>query len=77
MLKLDQVVRQTEGLMASGVTAIAYETVHTPDGVLPLLAPMSEVAGWQSRPGPIAWRRKTAGPAYYWVECQEWIRLMC
>lgn len=36
---------QTEGLMASGVTAIAYETVHTPDGVLPLLAPMSEVAG--------------------------------
>jgi len=36
---------QTEALMASGVTAIAYETVNTPDGVLPLLAPMSEVAG--------------------------------
>jgi alanine dehydrogenase len=36
---------QTEGLMESGVTAIAYETVYTPDGVLPLLAPMSEVAG--------------------------------
>lgn len=36
---------QTEGLMKSGVTAIAYETVRTSDGVLPLLAPMSEVAG--------------------------------
>jgi len=36
---------QTEALMASGVTAIAYETVNTLDGVLPLLAPMSEVAG--------------------------------
>ena len=35
----------TEGLMASGVTAIAYETVTSPDGSLPLLAPMSEVAG--------------------------------
>ena len=36
---------QTQALMKSGVTAIAYETVRTPDGVLPLLAPMSEVAG--------------------------------
>ncbi|MFM7403366.1 MAG: alanine dehydrogenase, partial [Erythrobacter sp.] len=36
---------QTEGLMASGATAIAYETVTAPDGTLPLLKPMSEVAG--------------------------------
>lgn len=36
---------QTEGLMASGCTAIAYETVTANDGSLPLLAPMSEVAG--------------------------------
>jgi alanine dehydrogenase len=36
---------QTEELMASGVTAIAYETVTSPQGTLPLLAPMSEVAG--------------------------------
>ncbi|MEM6902660.1 MAG: alanine dehydrogenase [Pseudomonadota bacterium] len=36
---------QTEGLMASGCTAIAYETVTGPTGGLPLLAPMSEVAG--------------------------------
>jgi alanine dehydrogenase len=36
---------QTKGLMASGVTAIAYETVTDNYGGLPLLAPMSEVAG--------------------------------
>ena len=35
----------TEELMKRQVTAIAYETVQTPDGALPLLAPMSEVAG--------------------------------
>ncbi len=36
---------QTKGLMASGATAIAYETVTDGHGGLPLLAPMSEVAG--------------------------------
>ena len=35
----------TEELMRSGVTAIAYETVQLPSGGLPLLYPMSEVAG--------------------------------
>jgi len=35
----------TEALMRSGVTSIAYETVQTADNALPLLAPMSEVAG--------------------------------
>ena len=35
----------TDALLASGITAIAYETVQLPDGSLPLLAPMSEVAG--------------------------------
>src|SRR3984893_2237332 len=35
----------TEALLAAGTTSIAYETVQTPDGALPLLAPMSEVAG--------------------------------
>ena len=35
----------TRALMASGATCIAYETVETDDGKLPLLAPMSEVAG--------------------------------
>lgn len=36
---------QTEDLLKSGVTAIAYETVTDRNGGLPLLAPMSEVAG--------------------------------
>ena len=36
---------QTRDLLASGVTAIAYETVTDASGGLPLLAPMSEVAG--------------------------------
>ena len=36
---------QAEGLMASGCTAIAYETVTDRAGRLPLLAPMSQVAG--------------------------------
>jgi len=36
---------QTELLMASGATCIAYETITGPDNSLPLLAPMSEVAG--------------------------------
>ncbi len=35
----------TEALLASGTTAIAYETVQSDDGALPLLTPMSEVAG--------------------------------
>lgn len=39
---------QTEGLVASGCTAIAYETVTQSNGVLPLLRPMSQVAGRMS-----------------------------
>ncbi|PWV60132.1 alanine dehydrogenase [Plasticicumulans acidivorans] len=39
---------QTRLLVESGVTAIAYETVTGPRGGLPLLAPMSEVAGRMS-----------------------------
>jgi alanine dehydrogenase len=35
----------TDALLAAGTTSIAYETVQLPDGTLPLLAPMSEVAG--------------------------------
>jgi alanine dehydrogenase len=36
---------QTIGLMKSGATSIAYETIQPADGSLPLLTPMSEVAG--------------------------------
>ena len=35
----------TGALLAAGTTGLAYETVQLPDGTLPLLAPMSEVAG--------------------------------
>jgi alanine dehydrogenase len=55
MLREDQVLftylhlaadpAQTEALVKSGTTAIAYETVTATDGSLPLLTPMSEVAG--------------------------------
>jgi alanine dehydrogenase len=41
----------TDALLASGITAIAYETVQLADRSLPLLAPMSEVAG---RMAPLA-----------------------
>ena len=37
--------KQTDALLASGCTAIAYETVTADDGSLPLLSPMSQVAG--------------------------------
>lgn len=37
--------KQAEALIASGVTAIAYETVQLPSGELPMLTPMSEIAG--------------------------------
>jgi len=39
---------QAEGLMRSGATCIAYETVTSRSGALPLLKPMSEVAGRMS-----------------------------
>lgn len=39
---------QAQALVDSGVVAIAYETVTAPDGSLPLLTPMSEVAGRMS-----------------------------
>lgn len=39
---------QTEMLLERKVTGVAYETIRTPNGVLPLLTPMSEVAGRMS-----------------------------
>ena len=58
MLRKDQILftylhlaadlEQARGLMKSGATAIAYETVTAPNGSLPLLTPMSEVAGRMS-----------------------------
>src|SRR5512147_3092428 len=53
---------QARGLLESGATAIAYETVTDANGGLPLLAPMSEVAGRLSiEAAAIALRRPTGG----------------
>jgi alanine dehydrogenase len=53
--------RQTDLLLASGVTAIAYETVTDRLGGLPLLTPMSEVAGRMSIQVGAASLEKTRG----------------
>jgi alanine dehydrogenase len=44
-LHLAASVECTDALIGAGIDAVAYETVQLPDGSLPLLAPMSEVAG--------------------------------
>ncbi|MEZ5084786.1 MAG: alanine dehydrogenase [Tessaracoccus sp.] len=52
-----------DALLASGTTAIAYETVQLPDRSLPLLAPMSEVAGSLApQVGAHAMMKPTGGP---------------
>lgn len=56
----------TDALLASGATSIAYETVQTADGALPLLAPMSEVAGrLAAQVGAYHLMRTQGGPASY------------
>src|SRR5258708_2817991 len=52
---------QAKGLMASGCTAIAYETVTDAKGGLPLLAPMSEVAGRLSIEAAASALKRSAG----------------
>jgi alanine dehydrogenase len=52
---------QAAGLLRSGCTAIAYETVTDSKGALPLLAPMSEVAGRLSIEAAGAALKKSAG----------------
>jgi alanine dehydrogenase len=52
---------QAQALMKSGATAIAYETVTAPNGSLPLLTPMSEVAGRMSIQVGAASLQKAAG----------------
>ena len=73
MLRKDQVLftylhlaadrAQAEALMQSGATAIAYETVTAADGSLPLLTPMSEVAGRMSVQVGASCLQKAAGGA--------------
>jgi alanine dehydrogenase len=53
---------QTKGLLASGCTAIAYETITDTRGGLPLLAPMSEVAGRMAiQVGAVALQKTNGG----------------
>ena len=55
--------RTGSGLLASGATAIAYETVTAADGSLPLLTPMSRVAGRMSIQAGAHHLEKSAGGA--------------
>jgi alanine dehydrogenase len=48
-------------LLASGCSAIAYETVTRPDGTLPLLVPMSEIAGRMAPQVGAHWLQKEQG----------------
>ena len=50
----------TDALLAAGTTALGYETVQLPSGALPLLAPMSEVAG-----------RMATQIAAHWLEAEN------
>jgi alanine dehydrogenase len=52
---------QTVGLIGSGSVCIAYETVELPSGQLPLLAPMSEVAGRMATIVGAQYLQKTLG----------------
>lgn len=52
---------QTKLLIESGATCIAYETVTSPQGGLPLLAPMSEVAGRMAIQAGAAYLEKSRG----------------
>lgn len=71
MLREDQILftylhlapdpQQTSALLASGASCIAYETVTSANGVLPLLAPMSEVAGRMSIQAAASHLEKTHG----------------
>jgi len=51
----------TDALVTAGATAVAYETVRLPDGTLPLLAPMSEVAGRMAPQVGAHYLQRTAG----------------
>ncbi|MDR1782425.1 MAG: alanine dehydrogenase [Bacilli bacterium] len=51
----------TQALQDSGVVGIAYETVQETDGSLPLLAPMSEVAGFRAAIIAATWQEKHRG----------------
>ena len=65
--------QQTDDLIDSGANCIAYETVTDDEGGLPLLAPMSEVAGRMAvQAGAQALQISEGGWAFYLVACRVW-----
>ena len=64
----------TAKLVAAGVNSVAYETIREADGSLPLLTPMSEVAGRMSVQigARYTWKRPTAGAACCWEGSPVW-----
>mgnify|MGYP000859410796 CR=1 FL=1 len=54
-------ISRTDALLGAGTTAIAYETVQLPSGLLPLLYPMSEVAGCLAPQVGAYWLQKAQG----------------
>jgi alanine dehydrogenase len=57
----------TDSLLRKAVTGIAYETIRDPNGTLPLLTPMSEVAGRMSRWERRISKRSAAAGGYCWA----------
>lgn len=71
-LHLASLPELTKSLMASHVTAIAYETVEARDRSLPMLRPMSEIAGRLSvQVGAITWEWRKEDEGCYWLGCPE------
>jgi alanine dehydrogenase len=61
----------TRAVIDGGITAIAYETIRDAKGTLPLLTPMSEVAGRMSiQQGPSSWSARRRGAASSWPACR-------
>jgi alanine dehydrogenase len=63
----------TLALLESGITAVAYETVETDSGALPLLAPMSEIAGrLAAQAGAYFSRSRSAAAGCCSAACPAW-----
>jgi len=68
----------TRAIIQSGCTAVAYETVKKPNGSLPLLTPMSEVAGKMAvHEGANISKKLTAARANCWAACRGWTLARC
>ena len=64
----------TDAMLKSGAVCLAYETVQLPNGSLPLLQPMSEVAGRMAAFSCLATRHRTSSLAKC---CDSWSPALC